>query len=88
MTKDSNNYKIGRIPTTSHGVRNRPKGGNALAFGFIHKIVAYMERRVLQFSEYISYENDKCISQHSRMNVPKGGMMLYPMFSYVEVRHK
>jgi len=81
MIEGSNSYEIGRIPTTSRGVRKRPKGGNALAFGI-------MARKVLKYSEDISYENDKCISQHSRTNVPKGGMILHPMFSYMKVRHK
>ena len=87
--KGSNNYEIGRIPTISHHVRKRPKGGNALAFG-IHSQNSCQDgkRSTKVFARAMGYKNDKCISQHSRTNVPKGGMMLHPKFSYVRVRRK
>jgi len=40
MTKGSKSYDVGRISTTGRGVRKRPKGGNALAFGFIQRTIA------------------------------------------------
>ena len=89
MIKGSNSHKIGKIPTTSHGVRKRPKGGNALAFG-IHSQNSCLDGKesTKVFATAIGYIDDKCISQHSRTNVPKGGMMLHPKFSYVRVHRK
>jgi len=75
MIEGSNSYEIGR----------KPWYGKEALMGecpglWIYSQNSYLngKKSIKVFARAMGYDNDKCISQHSRTNVPKRGMMLCP----------
>ena len=74
MTEGSKNCEIGRITTTSSGVKKRLKGGECPGLWIYSKNSCLNGKKSIKvLARSTGYENDKCTSQNSRTNVPKEG---------------
>jgi len=71
-TEGSQSYGIGRIPITSRDVRRGIKGGMPWSSNLFTEYCLDGKDDIKVFVRAIGYETDKCTSQHSRTNVPRG----------------